>query len=89
MLEVIYKNKFYKDVELARKRGKDLQKLKALMKLLIEEKPLARKHDDHPLKGDYKGFRECKIEPDWLLIYTKDKTCIVFARTGTHSDLFE
>ena len=89
MLDVIYKNKFYKDLELAKKRGKDLEKIKLLMKLLEEEKPLERKHDDHPLKGNYRGFRECKVEPDWLLIYYKDSTAIIFARTGTHSDLFE
>jgi mRNA interferase YafQ len=59
------------------------------MALLINEKPLERKHDDHPPKGSYNGFRECKIEPDWLLIYIKDKTSLTFARTGTHSDLFE
>ena len=89
MLAVSYKNKFYKDLELAQKRGKDLKKIKAVMKLLEEEKALDRKHDDHSLKGNYKGFRECKVEPDWLLIYTKDSTTIIFARTGTHSDLFE
>ena len=89
MLEVSYKNKFFKDLELAQKRGKDLKKLKALMRLLEEGKPLERKHDDHPLKGNYKGFRECKVEPDWLLIYIKDSSSITFARTGTHSDLFE
>ena len=89
MLKAIHKNKFLKDVKLAQKRGKDLEKLKALMKLLVDAKPLERKHDDHPLKGNYEGFRECKIEPDWLLIYTKDSTTIIFARTGTHSDLFE
>lgn len=89
MLAVSYKNKFFKDLELAKKRGKDLKKLKDLMKLLEEEKPLRRKHDDHPLKGNYKGFRECKVEPDWLLIYVKDSSSITFARTGTHSDLFE
>ena len=89
MLEAIYKNKFYKDLELAKKRGKDLEKFKVLAKLLAEEKPLERKYDDHPLKGNYRGFRECKIEPDWLLIYFKDSAAITFARTGTHSDLFE
>ncbi len=89
MLEVICKNKFYKDLELAKKRSLDLEKIKVLMKLLEEEKPLERKHDDYPLKGNYKGFRECKVEPDWLLIYFKSSSTIIFARTGTHSDLFE
>lgn len=89
MLAINYKNKFHKDVELAKKRGKDLEKLKVLIKILAEERSLGRKYDDHPLKGNYKSFRECKIEPDWLLIYFKDSSSITFARTGTHSDLFE
>ena len=89
MLEVIYKKKFYKDLELAKRRGKDLEKFKVLVKLLADEKPLERKYDDHPLKGNYKGFRECKMEPDWLLIYFKDSVAITLARMGSHSDLFE
>ncbi len=72
-----------------KKRGKDLTKLVDLMKLLAEEKPLALKHDDHSLKGNFVGYRECKIEPDWLLVYRKTETHIAFARTGTHSDIFK
>jgi mRNA interferase YafQ len=88
MLNDIYKNKFHKDVEPAKKRGKDLSKLYGIMDLLVSEKPLSPRHDDHPLKGKYQGFRECKIEPNWLLIYMKNSVDIIFARTGTHSDLF-
>lgn len=58
------------------------------MKLLILEKPLLEKHRNHKLKGDYVGYWECHIEPDWLLVYKKTETHIIFARTGTHSDLF-
>ena len=57
---------------------------------LVNERPLAEKYCDHNLEGDYKGFRECHINPDWLLIYQIDNNDLILtlARTGTHSDLF-
>jgi mRNA interferase YafQ len=72
------------------RRGKDLPKLKEVMTLLIEEKPLPEKLRDHNLVGNYTGCRDCHIEPDWLLIYTlsEDKTHVTFERTGSHADLF-
>ena len=87
MLKPHSKNKFEKDVEKMKKRGKDLRKLQAVMLALIEQKPLAIKHKDHSLKGN--DCRECHIEPDWLLIYLIDGNSITFVRTGTHSDLFK
>jgi mRNA interferase YafQ len=65
-----------------------MSKIKTIIEALIEEKPLAAKHKNHKLKGDYVGYWECHIEPDWLLVYKKDDQHIYFARTGTHSDLF-
>ena len=58
------------------------------MMLLINEKPLPQRNRDHALKGDFKGFRDCHIESDWLLIYKVDGDVITFERTGTHSDIF-
>lgn len=57
---------------------------------ILEEKLLAEKYHDHSLSGNYTGFRECHILPDWLLIYAikKDKLILTASRTGTHSDLF-
>ena len=55
---------------------------------LINEKPLEAKHKNHKLKGDFVGYWECHIEPDWLLIYKKTATEIFLVKTGTHSDLF-
>lgn len=69
MLTPGYKTSFKKDLKLLKKRGKDIKKLFNIMSYLIHEKPLARKHIDHPLKGEYSDCRECHIEPDWLLIY--------------------
>ncbi|MBA3954824.1 type II toxin-antitoxin system YafQ family toxin [Candidatus Dependentiae bacterium] len=88
MLTAIYKNAFIKDINKAKKRGKDIEKLVALVQLLLEKKALPEKNRNHRLQGTYKGFWECHIEPDWLLIYYPAETEIVFARTGTHSDLF-
>ncbi len=84
-----YTRQFEKDVKRMRKRGKDVQKLKAVSSSLIAEEPLAERHRDHALIGNYKDRRECHIEPDWLLIYKLAGNEIIFERTGTHSDLFE
>ncbi len=61
------------------------------MEKLIKEQPLEAKFCDHPLKGEWKGFRDCHVENDWVLIYKieKEKQKIVFARLGTHSELFK
>jgi mRNA interferase YafQ len=81
---------FKKDVKLADKRGRDLEKLKAVLELLIAGNPLPAEFKDHPLRGNFSGSRDCHIEPDWVLIYTltEEDTHVRFERTGTHSDLF-
>jgi len=81
---------FKKDVKLAGKRGKDLQKLKAALDLLIAGGELPAPYRDHPLRGNFAGSRDCHIEPDWLLIYTLTENGghVRLERTGTHSDLF-
>ncbi len=88
MLNRVYQVKFVKDVEKAKKRGKNITKLSIVMNLLLEEQSFAQHYKNHKLLGTYKNYWECHIEPDWLLIYLKTKTEIIFARTGTHSDLF-
>ena len=82
---------FRRDEKLARKRGLDISLLKSIIQTLLEEKPLNPKHKDHPLVGNYRGFRECHILPDWLLIYTVDKGRLILtaSRTGTHTELFD
>ena len=81
---------FKKDVKLADKRGKDLNKLKTVLDLLIAGDELPRQYKDHPLRGNFSGSRDCHIEPDWLLIYTlaENGSHVRLERTGTHSDLF-
>ena len=73
----------------AEKRGKDMDKLKAVLLLLIEVRPLPPEYGDHPLKGDRKGFRDLHIEPDWLLLYRIEGDELQLARTGSHADIFE
>ncbi len=88
MFNLVYHHQFQKDVQRSQKRGKDLSKLKQIIKMLAERRPLPLKYRDHRLLGEYKGRRECHIEPDWLLIYKLTETEIVFERLGTHADLF-
>ncbi|MDR3120365.1 MAG: type II toxin-antitoxin system YafQ family toxin [Clostridiales bacterium] len=89
MLIPEYTNKFQSDLSLMQKRGRDIKKLKAVIeKLVNEDVPLPAKNRDHKLIGDYADNRECHIEPDWLLVYYYADSVIVFARTGTHSDIF-
>ena len=83
-----YTTRFHKDLKKAIKRGKDLDKLKAVSRTLVAGEPLEVRFRDHPLVGNYEGRRECHIEPDWLLIYKLDGEDIIFERTGTHADLF-
>ena len=89
MLTPIRSSQFKRDVKRAEKRGKDMGKLRTLLTLLIQGKPLPREYLDHPLKGDWKGFRDTHIEPDWLLIYRVVSNELHLARTGTHADIFD
>ena len=81
---------FKKDVKIAGNRGKDLDKLKAVLDRLINGDELPPQYKDHPLRGNFAGSRDCHIEPDWVLIYTlaENGSHVRFERTGTHSDLF-
>jgi mRNA interferase YafQ len=85
----IYSGQFKRDVKKAERRGKDLSKLRLILRMLIEETPLPPRVRDHPLRGSWRAYRDLHIEPDWLLIYRIDGNEILFERTGTHSDLFE
>ena len=82
--------RFKRDLKQAEKRGYKIDLLTAVVKKLAAGEELDEGYDDHPLKGDYKGCRECHITPDWLLIYeiANDTLILYLTRTGTHSDLF-
>lgn len=82
--------RFDRDLARAIRRGLDVEELNIIVRKLRNDEPLEPKHKDHPLKGKYKGHRECHITPDWLLVYRKLKEELVLqlVRTGTHSDIF-
>ena len=90
MLELVTTSTFRKDLKIAKKRGYDLSLIEFVIDALLKENTLPQKYKDHVLTGNYRGFRECHISPDWLLIYAvdKDKLVLIVSRTGTHSDLF-
>jgi len=89
-LDVRYTKQFNKDRKLAVKRGCNINKLKNIIELIRECKPLPEKYKDHALTGNYDKYRECHIEPDWLLVYRieNDTLTLILFRTGSHSDLF-
>jgi len=90
MLEIQFSNKMKRDWKRMKKRGKDMEKLSAVLGILARQEQLPENHRDHELRGNYSGFRECHIEPDWLLIYEiqNDKLILVATETGTYADLF-
>ncbi|WP_428276734.1 type II toxin-antitoxin system YafQ family toxin [Candidatus Palauibacter sp.] len=89
MLTPVRSSQFKRDVRRARKRGKDLSKLRALLASLARQEPLPARHRDHPLRGIWKGYREVHVEADWLVIYRVEGEELRLVRTGTHSDLFK
>ena len=89
--EVRFTNQFKNDIKLAQKQGKDIEKLFSVVDILASGESLPVKFRDHDLTGDYKGCRECHIEPDWLLVYEKDNGLLILMlnRVGSHSELFK
>lgn len=79
---------FEKDLVLAKKRGRKIDKLWPIVELLQEYRPLSEKCRPHKLVGKWSNFWECHIESDWLLIYRYIDDYLELVRTGTHSDLF-
>jgi len=88
--EVRFTTQFKKDLKLAKKQGKDIDRLFAVIEKLANGEVLEDKYRDHDLSGNYKGCRECHVEPDWRLIYEIDNGVLVLMlyRVGRHSDLF-
>lgn len=89
--ELDFTSKFKKDVKLLKKQGKNIEKLYEIINILAYGEELDAKYRDHNLIGNYKGYRECHIEPDWLLIYKIMENILILtlSRTGTHSELFK
>lgn len=88
MLDIRYSTKFKKDFKTCVKRGYKMSLLQQAIDTLRIPAPLPAKNRDHNLSGNYSGYKECHIEPDWLLIYKQTDNELRLDRTGTHSDLF-
>jgi mRNA interferase YafQ len=90
MLTLQESTRFRRDLRRMKRRGKDLAPVQDVVRRLVADQPLPERHRDHPLVGNWSGYRECHIEPDWLLIYKIDREEETFTlvRTGTHTDLF-
>lgn len=89
MLTPVRSSQFKRDVKRLQKRGKDMAKLRDLLELLIEQAPLPESYQDHPLRGNWNGYRDAHIEPDWLLLYRVEGDELQLTRTGSHPDLFQ
>jgi len=93
MFQIVTSSKFLKDIKLLKKRSpKDLQTLQDVITILTEKghQGLSKKHNPHKLSGDYKGYWECHVKPDLLLIWDENERIMLLelVRAGTHSDLF-
>jgi len=91
MLKLKLTRKMKKDVKLMVAQGKDTSKLYEVLKMLVSEMRLPKKYFDHQLKGKMKRYRECHIEPDWLLVYEikLDELILLALRTGSHTEIFD
>lgn len=89
--EIVVTNQFKKDYKRAKKRNQNISLLKEIITKLARGETLPDKNKDHALSGKWIGYRECHIQPDWLLVYRIEDNVLVLtlSRTGTHSDLFE
>ncbi len=87
-MRIVQTTQFKKDINKQKKRGRDVQKLKDVIEILIRSEPLPPKHRDHALTGNWNGWRDCHLGPDWLLIHKISGDELLLGRTGTHSDLF-
>jgi mRNA interferase YafQ len=89
MLNLILGSQFKRDAKRMENRGKGMAKMREVIRLLIDGNLMPPQYKDHPLTGDWKHFRDCHIEPDWVLIYKVNDNDLYLVATGTHSDLFD
>jgi len=86
-----YTNRIKRQLKALEKRGYDMSLFKEVVEMLLEGKVLPSKYRDHPLRGIKRGYRDCHIQSDWVLIYKIDKGVLklILSETGTHSDILE
>lgn len=88
MLEIVVSSQFKKDYKKAVKQSKDINHLKDVIEKLSKKEKLDKKYFDHKLSGKLKEYRDCHIEPDWVLIYKTTEAELFLVRVGTHAELF-
>jgi len=90
MLKRTFTKVFKKQYKLMKRRGWDVGKLREVIDMIVEEKPLPPERRNHPLQGEWKDSLECHVQGDWVLVYEIDREArtVTFQRTGSHSDLF-
>ena len=88
-MKIVYSSQFKKDYKKVKKQNKDIGKLSVVIDKLAAQERLDAKHRDHPLSGNWKGFRDCNLDPDWILIYQASEDKLILARTGSHAELFK
>lgn len=84
-----YTTQFKKDYKKIKKQNKVLSKIRIVIENLLDQQTLEPKYKDHQLTGNWKGHRDCHIEPDWILIYQRNDNALILERTGSHSELFK
>ena len=91
MLKIMFTSRMKRDVKRMKRRGKDMEKLIAVIDTLARREPLSPRNRDHALTGNLSDFRECHVEPDWLLLYQvfEDRLILSAVATGTHAELFD
>ena len=87
-MRLLTTTRFDRDLRLAQKRGKNVEKLWTIVQRLLAKQPLDLRYRPHRLSGEWFRSWECHIEPDWLLIWDQEDDAITLVRTGTHADLF-
>ena len=87
-MRLLTTKRFERDLRRSRRRGKNLDRLWAVVDSLLREQSLPPQNRPHRLAGDSSGAWECHIEADWLLIWQREEDALTLVRTGTHSDLF-
>ena len=88
-MTIKYTTQFKKDYKRMQRQKKDLQKLRLVIQTLANAQTLDIHYHDHPLSGNWRGYRDCHLEPDWVLIYKVEEDVLTLARMGSHSELFK
>ncbi len=89
MYEVKFTSAYKKSYKLLKKRNWDISLLENVIEILQRGEKLDYKYHDHILIGKYRGFHECYIKPDWVLIYLIEEEVLTLTliETGSHSDV--